>query len=169
MTEPQSILFPDSGAIPNNPCLPVLIYSRCFDASGDGAATVERLFAKNGWPPEWRSGIFDFHHYHSTAHEALGIARGEVTVLLGGPGGKEFTLSAGDIVVLPAGTGHKRISKLGGLLVVGAYPRGQTWDLIREEPEKKVAAMKRIAEVPLPGSDPVLGANGPLMKMWRTS
>jgi uncharacterized protein YjlB len=29
--------------------------------------------------------------------------------------------------------------------------------------------MKRIAEVPLPGSDPVLGANGPLMKMWRTS
>jgi uncharacterized protein YjlB len=56
MTEPQSILFPDSGAIPNNPCLPVLIYSRCFDASGDGAATVERLFAKNGWPPEWRSG-----------------------------------------------------------------------------------------------------------------
>jgi uncharacterized protein YjlB len=51
--------------------------------------------------------------------------------------------------------------------VVGAYPRGQSWDLIREEPEKKIAAMKRIAEVPLPESDPVLGAKGPLMTMWR--
>lgn len=169
MTEPQSILFPDSGAIPNNPRLAVLIYAKCFDAGGDGAATVERLFAKNGWPPEWRDGIFDFHHYHSTAHEALGIAKGEVTVMLGGPDGKEFTLSAGDVVVLPAGTGHRRISRPGGLLVVGAYPRGQSWDLIREEPEKKVAAMKRIAEVKLPESDPVLGGKGPLIRMWRGS
>jgi uncharacterized protein YjlB len=167
MSEPKAILFPTSGAIPNNPDLPVLIYAKCFDASGDGAAAVERLFAKNGWPPEWRSGIFDFHHYHSTAHEALGIAAGEVTLLLGGPDGKEFTLSAGDIVVLPAGTGHKRVSKLGRLLVVGAYPRGQSWDLIRDEPEKKVAAMKRIAEVPLPEGDPVLGASGPLVRLWR--
>jgi uncharacterized protein YjlB len=168
MNEPQSILFPESGAIPNNPRLPVLVYAKCFDASGDGAAAIERLFAKNGWPPEWRDGIFDFHHYHSTAHEALGIAKGEATVILGGPHGKEFILSAGDIVVLPAGTGHRRISKLGGLLVVGAYPRGQSWDLIREEPEKKAAAMKRIAELPLPESDPVLGVDGPLVRMWRS-
>ena len=167
MYEPEPILFPESGAIPNNPRLPVLIYAKCFDASGDSAATVERLFAKNGWPPEWRNGIFDFHHYHSTAHEALGIAKCEVTVILGGPDGKEFTLAAGDIVVLPAGTGHKRISKLGGLLVVGAYPRGQSWDLIREEPEKKAAAIKRIAEVPLPDSDPVQGRDGSLPRIWR--
>jgi uncharacterized protein YjlB len=166
MSEPAAILFPNSGAIPNNPRLPALIYARCFDASGDGAAAAERLFAKNGWPPQWRSGIFDYHHYHSTAHEALAIAKGEVTLILGGPGGKEFALAAGAIVVLPAGTGHRRISKLGGLLVVGAYPRGQDWDLIREEPEKKVAAMKRIAEVPLPDSDPVLGRNGPLIRLW---
>ena len=45
--------------------------------------------------PEWRNGIFDFHHYHSTAHEALGIAKGEVTVVLGGPDGEEFPFASG--------------------------------------------------------------------------
>jgi len=168
MTQPEAILLPESGAIPNNPRLPVLVYAKCFDARGDAAATVERLFEGNGWPPQWRDGIFGYHHYHSTAHEALGIARGSATVILGGPHGREFDLLAGDVVVLPAGTGHKRIGGSRDLLVVGAYPPGQTWDLIREEPEKKAAAMRRIAEVPLPESDPVLGTAGPLIRIWPT-
>ena len=167
MTEPLTILFLESGAIPNNPRLPVLVYAKCFDASGDGAATVEALFDKNGWPPQWRNGIYEFHHYHSTAHEALGVARGRATVILGGPDGREFELSAGDVVVLPAGTGHKRIGSSRDLLVVGAYPPGQeNYDLIREEPEKKAAAVKRIAKVPLPVSDPLHGRDGPLNRLW---
>lgn len=170
MTEPQTILFPESGAIPNNPRLPMLIYGKCFDASGDGAATFEALLDKNGWPPQWRNGIYDFHHYHSTAHETLGIARGRVTVILGGPKGREFELSAGDVLVLPAGTGHKRIASSGDLLVVGAYPPGQeNYDLIREDAAQFAASVKRIAKVALPVSDPVRGLEGALMRMWHAA
>ena len=165
---PESFVLSRNGWVPNNEDLPVILYRAVFEPRRrDPASHLEELFQRNGWPAQWRNGIYSFHHYHSTAHEALGIAKGEVTVILGGPDGKEFTLAVGDIVALPAGTGHKRISKRGGLLVIGAYPPGQRWDLIREEPEKKAAAVARIARVPLPESDPVLGGGGPLVRIWR--
>jgi uncharacterized protein YjlB len=170
MTKPKAVRFKDAGAIPNNPKLPVLIYKAAIKLDNDPPAAVERAFEENQWPPQWRDGIYPFHHYHSTAHEVLGIARGRVRVILGGESGEEFLLEAGDVVVLPAGTGHKRIEGSTDLLVVGAYPPGQDWDLIREdEPKKKTAAVERIARVPLPTADPVAGADGPLMRLWSQS
>ena len=166
MNAPGAFFFADDGSIPNNPKLPVLIYRAAFDASGDGAATVERLFDANNWPPQWRAGIFPFHHYHSTAHEVLGIAHGQVRVRLGGEQGRDFDLQAGDVVVLPAGTGHKRLSDRGDLVVVGGYPTGQTWDLLRGEAGERPAAVLNIARVPLPGSDPLRGKTGPLLELW---
>ena len=47
-----------------------------------------RAFAANGWLNPWRDGIFTYHHFHSTSHEVLGIAAGEVRVAFGGPGGR---------------------------------------------------------------------------------
>lgn len=166
--KPLATQFADDGSIPNNPRLPVLIYRRAFDVSGrDPAAEAERMFRRNGWPPQWRDGVYGFHHYHSTAHEALAIARGGVKVRLGGDAGQDFDLSAGDVAVLPAGTGHKRVAASGDLLVVGAYPPGQQWDLLKGSPDDRPAALMNIERVPLPDCDPVFGGGGPLTSLWR--
>jgi uncharacterized protein YjlB len=166
--KPRIIEFRETEGVPNNPTLPVLIYKGAIEAKIDLAAEIEQMFEQNDWPPQWRDGIYDFHHYHSTAHEVLGIARGEARVMLGGPDGEEMSLFAGDVVVLPAGTGHKRLSASQEFLVVGAYPDGQDWDLIRgDEPEKLEAAKGRIRHVPLPLKDPVMGGKGPLMHLWN--
>ena len=168
MSDPKELRFPDAGPVPNNPRLPVLYYKAAIRLGGDPPADIERVFQENGWPPQWRYGIYPFHHYHSTAHEALGVARGSAKVKLGGESGAVFDFVPGDVVVLPAGTGHRCLESSDDFLVVGAYPPGQEWDLIRaDEPEKKTEAVKRIARVPLPDTDPVLGKEGPLMRLWR--
>src|SRR4030088_2530857 len=100
----ETYRFDDDGRIPNS-LLPVLLYPRAL-GTGGGAAAHETLFASHRWLGAWRDGIFDFHHFHSTAHEVLGIAAGRAKVVLGGPHGRRFELVAGDVVVLPAGTGH---------------------------------------------------------------
>ena len=80
--------FKDDGAIPNNPELPLLVYRRATTLADDDPATVfEALFTANGWPAAWRNGIHPFHHFHSTAHEALGVYRGTATARFGGEGG----------------------------------------------------------------------------------
>jgi uncharacterized protein YjlB len=161
-----------NGRVPNNP-LPALIYRQAIDtqSADDSAARIEQVFARNGWLNSWTNGIYPFHHYHSISHEVLGIAIGRVYVRLGGDQGQDFTLDEGDIVVLPAGVGHKRLSASRDLLVVGAYPDGRDWDLIRADDTGTAdyeAARSRIAAVPLPEADPVFGAQGPLLQKWRT-
>jgi uncharacterized protein YjlB len=128
---------------------------------GDPAA-AEALFARHGWRPAWRNGIYRFHHYHPNAHEALAIAAGRVRVRLGGEGGVTLDLSAGDVVALPAGTGHRNLGQSPDLLVVGGYPEGA------EEPEQytgrpgeKEAAQGAITATPDPPGDPVTGQPWP--------
>jgi uncharacterized protein YjlB len=154
-------LLAADGAIPNHPRWPLLIYPQ---ALGDASAEAfEKLFARNRWPAAWRNGVFPFHHFHSNAHEALGVYSGEVTVQFGGDNGIAVTAKAGDVIVLPAGTGHKKISSRGSLGIVGAYPTGQHPDTCR--PGKDHAA--EIARVPLPAADPVHGPGGVLFQHWK--
>jgi uncharacterized protein YjlB len=105
-------------------------------------------------------------HYHSQIHEALGIAQGQARVRFGGDGGDVLEMSAGDIAVLPAGTGHQRLSLSPDLLVVGAYPPEGTYDLRRGSAADHQTALQTIPKVPLPATDPVFGAQGPLLRLW---
>lgn len=165
----QRYHFTEADAIPNHPTLPMLVYPGVLRLDAhDPAATAEQLFAANGWQGSWRNGIFDFAHYHSNAHEVLAICRGWATVRFGGETGTTLTVQAGDVALLPAGTGHQRLSPSGDLLVVGAYPAGQTPDLCRGRPEERLWAMVKIPQVALPTLDPVYGVAGPLFVYWRT-
>jgi uncharacterized protein YjlB len=168
-SQPLTFLFKDDGKVPNNPALPALIYKAAIDLGGDPARAIEQLFAQNGWGRgQWRDGIYPFVHYHSMIHEALGIARGQARVQLGGPGGETFDFAAGDVAVLPAGTGHQRLSGSTDLLVIGAYPPQGTYNLCRgDNPADYDKAIATIPKVPVPASDPVLGNSGGLSKLWR--
>jgi uncharacterized protein YjlB len=157
--------FKGDGAIPNSP-LPVLVYHD-VEAATD-ASTCERLFARNVWLGAWRDGIFAFHHFHSTAHEVLGIVAGSASVALGGPRGRTFEVRAGDVLVLPAGTGHCNKGSTDDLLVVGAYPDAMRWDLRRGDPAEHDDVLANIRAVPLPRADPVQGPGGQLSESWGT-
>ncbi len=159
--------FADDGDVPNSR-YPLIVYPGAVDpAAGDPAVALENLFHANGWGGGWRNGIYPFHHYHSTAHEVLGIAAGAAEVRFGGEQGETLRVTAGDAVLIPAGVGHRRLAGTPDLLVIGAYPAGQRADLMREGVEDTAAVRRRIAAVPLPKADPVVGRNGPAMSLWK--
>ena len=147
---------PPGDVIPNNPRFAVLVYR------GVPSDDPRARFAAHGWGGTWVSNVFDFHHFHSTSHEALAVLSGNATIELGGPQGEAFEVAAGDVLVLPAGTGHRRARDADGFRVMGAYPAGQeSYDLLREADD---AARARIAALPAPPDDPV-GGEG--VASWR--
>ena len=166
---PEAIRFEDDGAIPNSR-LPLLVYPAAFELGGaDPAAAFETRFAANRWRGAWRNGIYPFAHYHSTAHEVLGIARGRAEVRFGGARGRVLTVRAGDVVVIPAGVGHQNLGSGADFLVVGAYPDGVEWDLCRGQPEERPRVLENIARLPLPAADPIYGQDGALLEHWQAA
>jgi uncharacterized protein YjlB len=165
--EPLTFLFEDDGMIPNSP-LPFLVYKQAIDVdNAHPEKAVEELFGANGWGGMWRNGVYDYLHYHATVHEALGVARGHAVVQFGGEEGKEIEIAAGDVAILPAGTGHQCVSASPDFSVVGAYPPGAHMQITRATLENHERALKTIPEVELPATDPVMGARGPLVRLWK--
>lgn len=153
----EKYYLPEDDQMPNNPDLPVLIYRGVSTDESDAASFFEHVFGNNGWGGSWRNGIFDYHHFHSNAHEVLGIAEGQVSVKLGGDNGALFHLVKGDCVILPAGTGHKRMDATQDLLVVGAYPKGQeNYDVCRDW-QNSLGIKETIRTVLWPDTNPLQG------------
>ena len=158
----------DDGTFPNNPRFPLLRYRNVVSIQGpDPAAIFERLFNDQGWAGSWRDGVYDMHHYHSTAHEVLGVYSGTAVVQFGGEQGICVEVQAGDVAVIPAGVAHKRLHSSGDFRVVGAYPPGQNWDMNYGKKGERPEADLNIAGVALPPTDPVYGSDGFLMNLWK--
>lgn len=161
--------FEDDGIFPNNAQLAALVYRGALSELWHSPSGFEALFAANDWPPDWRSGVFDFHHYHSTAHEVLGVYAGHGQVRLGGPSlGEHLTLGPGDVLVIPAGVAHADEGSSADFRVVGAYPRGQQWDMKYGKSRERPAAERNIERTPVPQSDPLYGPDGPLLHHWTS-
>ena len=159
-------LFVDDGSVPNNPWLPLIVYRCVLQTGAEAAEACMALFERNGWGGAWRNGIYAHHHYHSAAHEVLGIVVGSVRVRLGGEHGRTMELQAGDVVVVPAGVAHKNEGASLDLVVVGAYPIGQNPDMRTPGTRDYERWVAQIAAVPLPECDPVYGMHGPLIERW---
>ena len=149
----------DKAADVPNSALPVLLYRSVLASHVVGKARAFRqCFQANGWTGIWTDTIYDYTHFHSNAHEVLGIAEGKVTLRLGGDDGSLVRLKPGDMLVLPAGVGHRRVSG-NDVKAIGAYPRGQShYDVKRQG--------HTTPKVPLPLTDPFYGPDGPLTTAW---
>lgn len=164
----ETVLFrfaPDGG-VPNNPHLPVVLVEGAFDPGLD-AAVIRAELEACGWTGTWTWQVFDAHHYHTNAHEVLVVSRGWADLVLGGPSQGSVRVVDGDAVILPAGTGHCQVAASPDFQICGAYPPGQqAYDTIWAGPVPDPADAARIAAVPLPRTDPLRGASGPLHKAW---
>lgn len=162
----ETFLLPQDGLLPNNPVLPVIVYTGALQ---DHPERTEQIFNDNGWLNSWQDGVFSYHHYHSNAHEVLGVMSGSASLQLGGDAGRTLEVSAGDVLVLPAGTAHRLLESSAGFRVAGAYPGGADYNTRRATAEDLAAALPEIAKLPLPDSDPVYGKAGPLLEAWDAS
>ena len=159
----QPIVLEDDGTFPNNR-RPLLLYPGAVPAD---PSAIEGLFDRDDWPSAWRYGVYSYHHYHSTAHEALGVYSGSATIQFGGPKGAIQRVRAGDVVVIPAGVAHKCVEASPDFRVVGAYPKGQRPDMCYGRPGERPEADRRIQGLDDPAKDPVQGDGGALCRLWK--
>ena len=167
-SEVDRYVLADDGTFPNSG-LPLL---HCRRAVPDGilsrAQEIERRFAASGWGGIWRNGVYDFHHYHSTTPEALGVFAGRARVLFGGERGVTVEVGAGDLIVIPAGVAHKGIDASADFGVIAAYPPGHSPDMCYGRPGERPRADRRITQVEVPRTDPFDVSEGSVLRrFWK--
>ena len=169
-TKPSVAIYyiSDDGVFPNNSKLPVLLYKniltlpKLFPARG-----IRKLFKRNGWSNAWKDNLYDYHHYHSIAHEVLGVYKGKTKVQLGGEYGIVLSLEKGDVIVIPAGVAHKNLLPGQTFKCVGAYPGGLEYDIKTGKQGERPETDEIIKLIPVPVTDPVFGDEGELLKNWK--
>ena len=159
----------DDGVYPNNNELSLIIYKGVFNAGNeeDISDKIIPVLKKNGWVNAWKNGIYGMHHYHSTAHEILGICQGEANVQLGGPEGIKIKVEKGDAIVIPSGVAHRNLGASEDFACVGAYPAGQSYDMNYGKEDERPGVIENIKNTPLPEKDPIYGKEGPVVNLWR--
>lgn len=161
-------ILQDDGTFPNNPELPVMVYKGAFLMHpDDDGSVIKRVFESHNWTNSWEGGIYDYHHYHSTTHEVLGVVCGKADIQLGGPEGVCVELVRGDVVVIPAGVAHKCLECSNDFSVIGAYPGGKSYDLNTGKDGERPETDRNIRQVSLPSTDPVYGETGPVSENWK--
>jgi uncharacterized protein YjlB len=158
-------LIKEEEIFPNNNLLPLVIYKGALLSTDPDL--IQDVFESNSWTNAWRDGILDYHHYHSKAHEVLGVFRGIARIQFGGSHGIVQQIEPGDVVMIPAGVAHKFVEGDKDFKVVGAYPDGQQYDILEGKPGERPEADANIKKLPLPQHDPVYGSDGPLLKNWE--
>ena len=157
----------DDGTFPNSE-LSVLLYKDVLKVPKlFPAFAIKRLFRSNRWTNSWSAGIYEYHHYHSTTHEALGVYNGRATLKLGGEKGIEVRIEKGDVLIIPAGVAHKNLDKENAIKCVGAYPNGKDWDMNYGKEGERPKTDKNIAKVPIPDTDPVFGTVRGVQRLWK--
>ena len=86
---------------------------------------------------------------------------------LGGEHGQTVEVRSGDVILIPAGVAHQNIGDSSDFSVVGAYPDGRQWDLLRGLPGERPKSDHTIAALPIPDYDPIYGVDGPLRQIWK--
>lgn len=164
----EALFLKDDGIFPNNDRLPVLVYTRGLSLPPfDVSLAVAALFNQHRWSGCWVSRVYAYAHFHSTAHEALGVVAGDATLRLGGDQGRCIGVRPGDLLILPAGVAHECLSASDDFSVVGAYPTGQRPDLCTGAEGERPGVDRNIARVPLPTQDPLYGDAGAIQQYWR--
>jgi len=97
----------------------------------------------------------------------LGVYHGSSKLRLGGEHGQTVEVRSGDVILIPAGVAHLNIGASADFGVVGAYPDGRQWDLLRGLPGERPKSDRTIAGLPIPDCDPIYGAEGPLKQIWN--
>jgi uncharacterized protein YjlB len=163
----QKIHINATGVFPNSK-FPVIHYKNILDIpSLFPAKYVSDLFERHNWSNSWDAGIFDYHHYHSNVHEALGAYAGSTTVLLGGEGGVEVLFEKGDVLIIPAGVAHKNLGAENDVKCVGAYPYGQDYDMNYADTVRTEQIAQNLIRTPIPETDPVRGKDGGVPEIWK--
>lgn len=160
-------IFKGYANFPNNENLPLVIFQNPFQDVDISPEHFENCFSHHDWPAAWRNGLFDFDHYHSTAHEVLGVYSGWVRACFGGPKGQILKAKKGDVIIIPAGVAHCNKGQSPDFMAVGAYPLGQPRDMKYCKLEERPETDHNISMVSKPISDPVFGKAGPLMELWN--
>jgi uncharacterized protein YjlB len=169
IVQPEQLHFEDDGVYPGS-VLPVLLYRAAVNIyAQDRASIFERAFAQNDWRNSWRNGVYSFAHYHSTSHEVLGVYDGTAKLRLGGEHVQTIEVRSGDVILIPAGVAPQNTGASPNFSVVGAYPDGRQWDLLRGLPGERPNSDRTIAALPIPDYDPIYGVNGPLRQIWKSA